>query len=310
MVLYVYIGLRSSIDGTSLTESQVPPPKASWNLTDKWRFEKRARNGIAVDEEKLAALRKNHRLVIPNPLSTLAVLKDFEAVLLLFAAGMSITLFYAISTGISESFKNVYGFNELEISLMFLPVGAGAVISAFTTGKLVDWNFQRHAKKLDFPVDRRRQADLTNFPVERARMEIGLPMFFLGAAATAGYGWMMDHRLSLAGPVIMLLLVGYGVISGSQTLMVLMVDTYPDRPATVTAANNLFRCLIGAAASAAIQPMSSAMGNGWSYTLLALLAVLAGAGPAASMVYGVGWRQAKKRRAEERRKQKEAKQNT
>lgn len=282
---------------------QVPPPKTSWNLTDKWRFEKRARRGIAVDEDKIATLRKNHRLVIPNPLSTLAVLKDFEAVLLLLAAGMSITLFYAISTGISESFKDVYGFNELEISLMFLPVGAGAVISAFTTGKLVDWNFRRHAQRLDFPVDRRRQADLTHFPVERARLEIGLPMFLLGAAATIGYGWMMDHKISLAGPVIMLLLVGYGIIAGSQTLMVLMVDIYPHQPATVTAANNLFRCLIGAAASAAIEPMSNAMGDGWAYTLLAALAVLTGAGPVACLMYGMGWRKAKKERADRKAQQ-------
>ena len=202
---------------------QVPPPKASWNLTDKRRFGNRAKKGIPIDEEKLAALRKNHRLTIPNPLSTLAVLKDFEAVLLLLAAGLNVTLFYAISTGISDSFKNIYGFNELEISLMFLPIGAGAVISAFTTGKQLDWNFRRHAKKLDFPVDRSRQADLSNFPVERARMEIGLPLYLLGAAATIGYGWMMDHKISLAGPVIMLLVLGYCIVAGSQTLMVLMV---------------------------------------------------------------------------------------
>lgn len=169
-------------------DGSVPPPKTSWNFTDKWRFQKREKKGITVDEDKLAALRKNHRLIIPNPLSTLAVLKDLEAVLLLLAAGMSITLFYAISTGISESFKTVYGFNELEISLMFLPIGAGAVISAFTTGKLVDWNFRRHARRLDFPVDRQRQSDLSSFPIERARLEIGLPMFWLGAAATIGYG--------------------------------------------------------------------------------------------------------------------------
>lgn len=106
---------------------------------------------------------------------------------------------------------------------MFLPIGAGAVISAFTTGKLVDWNFRRHAKRLDFPVDRRRQADLTNFPVETARLEIGLPMFLFGAAATIGYGWMMDHKISLAGPVIMLFILGYCVIAGTQVLMVLMV---------------------------------------------------------------------------------------
>ena len=180
---------------------------------------------------------------------------------------------------------------------MFLPIGAGAVISAFTTGRLVDWNFRRYARMHDFPVDRRRQADLTTFPVERARLEIGLPLWLLGAAATIGYGWMMDHRISLAGPVIMLLILGYCVFAGTQVLMVLLVDTHQDRAATVTAANNLFRCLLGAAASAAIEPMTRAMGHGWAYTILGLLAVLASAGPLACMRYGMQWRKAKKEKA-------------
>ena len=143
--------------------------------------------------------------------------------LLLLAAGLSITLFYAISTGISAAFKSTYNFNELEISLMFLPIGAGSVISAFTTGKLVDWNFRRHARRLDFPVDRKRQADLSGFPIERARMEIGLPLFLASAVATVGYGWMVEAGVQLAGPVVMLFLLGYTVIAGTQTLMVLMV---------------------------------------------------------------------------------------
>lgn len=42
-----------------------------------------------------------------------------------------------------------------------------------------------------------------------------------------------------------------------------MIDIYPGKPATVTAANNVVRCLLGAAATSAIIPMSEAMGNGW-----------------------------------------------
>ena len=52
--------------------------------------------------------------------------------------------------------------------------------------------------------------------------------------------------------------VGYCLIAGFQTLNVLMVDIYPGKAATVTAASNVTRCLLGAAASAAIVPMSEA----------------------------------------------------
>lgn len=83
-------------------------------------------------------------------------------------------------------------------------------------------------------------------------------------------------------------------------------DTYPDRPATVTAANNLFRCLLGAAASAAIEPMSSAMGDGWAYTVLAVISILSCVGPVASMRYGMKWRLEKMEKAKRREEQKAA----
>lgn len=87
----------------------------------------------------------------------------------------------------------------------------------------------------------------------------------------------------------------------------MMVDIYPGRAATATAANNVVRCLLGAAASAAIVPMSAAMGNGWAYTVLALLFMLSSAGLALTMKYGIQWRKAKKEKAERRRKGQESK---
>lgn len=73
-----------------------------------------------------------------------------------------------------------------------------------------------------------------------------------------------------------------------------MVDIYPGRPATATAANNIVRCELGAAASAAIVPMSEAMGNGWAYTLLTLLFIAYSPALWACMWYGMKWRKAKR----------------
>ena len=89
--------------------------------------------------------------------------------------------------------------------------------------------------------------------------------------------------------------------------MVLMVDIYPGRPATATAANNVVRCLLGAAATAAIGPMTEAMGYGWAYTTLALLFVAASAGPLATVKYGIKWRKAKKEKEQRKQNAKDAK---
>lgn len=139
-----------------------------------------------------------------------------------------------------------------------------------------------------------RQVDLSDFPIEKARMQIALPMLFIAAASCTGYGWMLSQKIPLAGPIIMLFILGYSLIAGSQVLSVLMVDIYPDKPATATAANNLVRCLLGACASAAILPMSDAIGTGWAYTIMSVIFLLSSIGPIASMRYGIAWRKAKK----------------
>ncbi|KAK1049791.1 hypothetical protein LTR74_017217 [Friedmanniomyces endolithicus] len=230
-------------------DGSFPPPWTSANFTDSIRYRKRARNGITIDEAKAAELRKNHKLSIPNPIGTLVVLADFESAILLITNGIGIACFYAISTGASQAFHNLYGFDDLYVSLMFLPIGAGSLISIFTTGKLVDWNYRRHAKRLNFPLTKNRQTDLSTFPIEPARIQIALPLFITSAASIIGYGWMLTQPISLAGPIILLLIFGYCQIGASQVLNILIIDIHPSAPATATAANNVLRCLIGAAAT-------------------------------------------------------------
>jgi MFS family permease len=278
----------------------VPPPPLNMSLTDKIRFANRARAGIEVDQAEQARLRRNYRMRFPNPFSTLVVLFHLESFLILFSCGLGFSCFYAISTGASAAFKTVYGFDELHVSLMFLPFGLGGIISAFTTGQLMDWNYRRHARRLNFPVVKNRQTDLINFPIERARIEIALPTLLLGALGVVGYGWMMGTKVSIAGPVVLLFLLGYGLTASFQTLNALMIDIHSTKPAAATAAANIVRCELGSAATAAIGPMIQAMGTGWSYTLLGLLTM--GSLPLLCwvMLSGMEWRQEERARADEK----------
>lgn len=86
-----------------------------------------------------------------------------------------------------------------------------------------------------------------------------------------------------------------------------MVDIFPGHPAAATAANNLVRCDLGAAASTAISPMANSMGRGWAYTTLALI-FLAGS-PALWIVmrYGMKWRGERKVEEDKSQEKKNAK---
>lgn len=181
------------------------------------------------------------------------------------------TLKLSPSTGASVAFATNYGFNQIQIGLMFIPIGAGSILSALTVGRLADGNYRRWAKKLEFPVVKNRKTDLTNFPIERARLEIIFPLFFVAVAFIIAYGWTLTRKVSVAVPVVLLFFTGYSLTSTFQVLNVLMVDIHPGKPSVATAANNIVRCEIGAVFSAILLPLVNAIGWGWAYTLLALL---------------------------------------
>lgn len=69
-------------------DGSIPPPWICANISDHVRHRNRKRKGILVDEEKRRKLQDNYRFVVPNPLGTFAVFKDFESNLLMLALSL------------------------------------------------------------------------------------------------------------------------------------------------------------------------------------------------------------------------------
>ncbi|KAF8859713.1 MFS multidrug transporter-like protein, partial [Acephala macrosclerotiorum] len=291
LILFMPETCRNVVDNGS-----IPPPLLSRNITDTIRHRRRAEKGLTINEEKRAAIDAKYKFRVPDPLSTLKVLLDLESAILLIATGLGLGCFYAVSTGASVAFSQNYGFSQVKIGLMFIPIGAGSVLSAFTSGRLVDWNFRRWCLKLNVPTVKNRRQDLTNFPIERARLEIAFPTFFLGGVFLIAYGWILTIKISVAVPVVFLFFTGYALTSCFQILNVLMVDIYPGKPSVATAANNFVRCEIGAIFSAVLLPLVDAIGWGGAYTLLAGLFV--GFAPMLLLIMARGpkWRRERKER--------------
>jgi predicted MFS family arabinose efflux permease len=277
-------------------------------LSDSIRHRRRREQGTKPDPVLMERLRESHKLSFPNPLPSLRILMDMESALIMLVSGLGFTLFFAIQTGASKAFRDVYGFSDSKIALMFISIGVGGILSAFTTGKLIDWNFRQHARKLGLEIRRGVRTDLTEFPVEKARLQIMTPLMTVGVASALGYGWMLEAgRISLAGPIIMLFLFGYTMLASVQALNVLLVDIWPGKAAACTAANNLARLSLGAASSAAIEPMIVAMGYGWAYTTLSLISFASLPTLVIMMRRGIEWRKKKREREERKRSRKDEK---
>lgn len=302
LILFMPETCRNVVDNGS-----IPPPFFSQNITDTIRHRHRAEKGLLINEEKHAEFAARYKFRFPNPISTLKVLLDLESAVLLMASGLGLGCYYAISTGASVAFSENYGFNQVKIGLIFIPVGAGSLLSAFTSGRLVDWNYRRWCAKLNVPIIKNRRQDLTNFPIERARLEVAFPAFFLGSVFLIAYGWVLTIKISIAAPVVFLFFTGYALTSCFQILNVLMVDIYPGKPSVATAANNFVRCEIGAVFSAILLPLVNAIGWGWAYTILA--GVFLGFSPMLLLIMkrGPKWRRERKEREDKAKAQRQEK---
>lgn len=236
-------------------------------------------------------LAKKRKLRFPNPLGTLRVVTQKDAGLLLFYNSLVYTAFYDVIGSAPYLFADIYGFNDLQIGLSFIPFGVGAMIAPLTAGCLMDWNYRRVAKLENFQIDRKRGDDLRNFPIERARLMVAVPMLTVGVAALLCYGWILQVETNLAAPLVMHFLMGLCLTGAFNVMSVMLIDYYPMSPATATAANNLVRCFMGAGGTAIINIMIDAMGRGWCFTFIA--AVVAATSPILWILlrWGPGWRE-------------------
>lgn len=235
----------------------------------------------------------------PNPLSSLLIIYDRENAIILLMNAFLFATFYDITATIPSIYASIYQFNDLQIGLCYIPFGGGACLAALSNGQLLDRNFRRWARKLNFELKPNRQSDLTRFPVEKARLQVALPGYYTAALLTVAYAWNIEHAGPLAVNLVLLFVMSYSLTVSFNVSSTLLIDFYPHSPATATAANNLFRCLLGAAATGLIQPMIDRMGRGWAFTFLALFLLAASPGLWVVYFWGMAWRAERLRREKE-----------
>lgn len=252
-----------------------------------------ARNKKESDEDESSApaeLAERPKIRFPNPLTTLRLLFQLPTGPVLLVNGVGYAAYYAVTASIPSQWTQIYHLNDLQLGLTYIPIGVGTIASAFTNGWIVDWNFRRVAAhpSIGMPPLKNGKPDLSEFPIERARLQITLPVAILGAISIAGYGYVLENEAPMSVALVFLFLIGYFVTSGYNVLNVLIVDLNLGAPATATAANNMVRCFLGAGSTAAITSLLSNLGRANSFTVVA--ATWMATVPLTVLVYVFGWR--------------------
>lgn len=298
--LTIFCGLLLTIFATILPETcrkvvgngSIPPQK--WNMSLISYINLRSRHKAGLDDTKQLAVTYKPRIKLLN---SVRILFDKESGLLLLYSGILFSGFYMVITGFPSQLQQGYNYNTLQIGLCYMPSGFGSLSAAFVVGRIQDWNFRRHAKRLGIVIDKKKQQDLVNFPIELSRIQVTMPLVACACVVIIGFGWVMQYRTSLAGPLIFLYISTFCLSGAFNGLSALIVDLNRSSAGTATAAMNLARCLMGAGAVAAVIPILQRIGIGWTSVFIAGAWVVFS--PIMFMVvkFGPRWREEKRIRA-------------
>ncbi|KJR87943.1 uncharacterized protein SPSK_07321 [Sporothrix schenckii 1099-18] len=298
-LLIPYILLVPETARNVVGNGSIPPRWINMTLLD---FIRQRRHPVPLADRPQPPKTK---IRFPNPLRTLSVVLEKDLSLILAYTAILYVVFIMIVATLSTIFTDIYHLNELQIGLCYLPYGVGCCTASILQGHLLDWNYRRTARKIGFTIDYRRGDDLSKFPIEQARLYPMAPMVALGVCTVIAYGWVLEYRLPLAVPLVLIFFVGLFVVGSFSILSTLIMDLYPQAPATAVAAVNLVRCLFGAAVMVFIESMMVRLGRGWNFTFWALLVVVTSPTMLMVLRWGPGWREARRLRLAKKRAQHE-----
>lgn len=162
----------------------------------------------------------------------------------------------------------------------------------------MDMNYKRVAQNAGFKIDIKRGDDMRNFPLEKARIQVFIAPLYVGIAGVLCWGWVLERNAPLAAPLVLSFIIGLCLTGSFNVMSTMLVDLYPMSPATATAANNLVRCLMGAAGTAVIIQMIQGMGRGWCFTFIAAVAFFTSPLLWAELKWGPKWREERRVRQE------------
>lgn len=199
--------------------------------------------------------------------------------LLLCISAIACALFYGVIATMSTLLEAAYPFlNETTIGFCFLPIGGGMIFGSSINGRVLDLEYRRFKRLARFDLEG-SEANATNlvqdesFPLEKARLRVVPLQIIIMAAVCTAYGWCLEKKVNIAGPLVLQFVIGYLSISVMNATSTLMIDLVPDQSSSVTACNNLIRCTLSAVLVSTIELILKGIGIGWTYVLLSGLSL-------------------------------------
>lgn len=132
------------------------------------------------------------KIHIPNPFISLKMLFSRGNASVILFGGITYSVRMTLQAFLGAQCIEIYNLTYLQAGLVYLPAGVSGALGAKMGGFLIDRNYRRMCDKLDGFF--RRGENISDFPIEKARLIGAYVMIVVTAVASAGYGLALMTR--------------------------------------------------------------------------------------------------------------------
>ncbi|KAK8020035.1 hypothetical protein PG990_005173 [Apiospora arundinis] len=206
---------------------------------------------------------------VPNPLKSLKILLRRDNTVVVLASALMYTVYSCVIASLSTLFIEIYGLNQWQAGLAYLPFGVGGTFSTFVSGPLLNWAYRKARCRHDLMNSSRRDDDIDDFPIERARLNVMWAPVLVTLLCILAYGWALHERWHLAVPLALQFVVGFALQFNFSGFNTLISDINHAAPSAANASTALVRCALAALAVAYFENILGAINVGWTFTCIA-----------------------------------------
>ncbi|TKA30743.1 hypothetical protein B0A50_02463 [Salinomyces thailandicus] len=223
-----------------------------------------------------------------DPLRIVLYLQFPAVAISVYYATVTFTSLYILNISVQETFSgSPYNYNSIIIGLLYLPNSAGYFLSSIFGGKWVDRIMIREATKASRYDD---DGKLIFHPEDRMKENAWLGAL-VWPAAIITYGWTADYGVSIAGPMIANFFFGVGSMIIFAMVTTMLTEFMPRKASNGVALNNFVRNIFSCIGIIVTSPLIGALGNGWLFTIVGLVALVSGCASIWAMKrFGDHWR--------------------
>lgn len=191
---------------------------------------------------------------------------------------LAFAITYSLYTQFQRIYSGIYGFNTLQVGLVYLGPGLGFLAAVWFLVPKIDTIFNSLAKKHG-----------------KEKPEYRLPLANVGSVlipvSMFWFAWTVEYHAHWFVTILSTFFYGIGQVAIFNCVQNYYIDSFEKYAASAIAAGALFRSLVGGVVPLFTPSLLDTVGIGWGMSLFAFLGVLLAPSPWVFFHYGEGLRE-------------------